>query len=206
MDMIFLYKGLILGFSVAAPIGPIGILCINRTINKGYKSGIVIGLGAATADVFYGLMAGLGLTLISNFLLEQKLWFKVIGLVFLVYLGIKTIIIKKKETKINNTFGNGLFKDYLTSLFFMVTNPMTILFFLAVFTGLGLSNSNNDKYLLLLGIFVGSIIWWLLLSGLTHKMKSRISNLMLRRIDILSGIIILLFAVIILFNLIKDLI
>jgi len=92
MDLTFLYKGLILEFSVVAPVGPIRVLCINRTINTNYISE----LGTATADLIYGLIAGLGLTIISNFLIEQKLWLQIIGLFFLICLGIKTLI-KKKE-------------------------------------------------------------------------------------------------------------
>ena len=133
MSLIFLYKGLILGFSVAAPVGPIGVLCINRTINKSYVSGLVTGLGAATADLIYGLIAGLGLTIISNFLIDQKLWIQTIGLIFLFYLGIKTLMKKKTEIEFNKTIDTRLFKDYLTTFILTITNPATILFFLAVF-------------------------------------------------------------------------
>lgn len=82
MDLTFLYTGLILGFSVAAPVGPIGILCINKTIKKGYISGLITGLGATTADLIYGLIAGLGLTIVSGFLLNYKFWMQGIGLIF----------------------------------------------------------------------------------------------------------------------------
>ena len=91
MDINFLIRGLIIGFSVAAPVGPIGILCINRTIKKGCISGLTTGLGAASADLIYGLIAGFGLVFISNFLLNQKLLIQSLGLVFLFYLGFKII-------------------------------------------------------------------------------------------------------------------
>lgn len=209
MSLIFLYKGLILGFSVAAPVGPIGVLCINRTINKSYVSGLVTGLGAATADLIYGLIAGLGLTIISNFLIDQKLWIQTIGLIFLFYLGIKTLMKKKTEIEFNKTIDTRLFKDYLTTFILTITNPATILFFLAVFAGLGLSNSENEKFatiLLVIGVFFGSGMWWLFLSGLTYKLKSRMSNQILKRIDLLSGFLILLLGLFILYDLIKELI
>jgi len=206
MNLIFLYKGLILGFSVAAPVGPIGILCINRTINKNYVSGLITGLGAATADLIYGLIAGFGLTIISDFLISHKLWIQIIGLAFLFYLGVKTLVKKKNEIKFDKSLHKGLFKDYLSTFILTITNPMTILFFIAVFAGLGLANTSNDKIsaiLLVLGMFFGSAIWWLILSGLSYNLKKRISKKILLRIDFLSGITIIIFGIYILIELMK---
>ena len=207
MSLEFLYKGLLLGFSVAAPVGPIGVLCINRTINKNFAAGFVSGLGAATADLFYGLIAGLGLTVISTFLIDQKLWIQIIGLLFLIYIGIKTIIKKDNDIEFKQANDKGLLKDYFSTLILTITNPITILFFIAVFAGLGLSNSMNGFYSiiqLVLGVFVGSCVWWLFLSGLTDRLKTRISKKILKKIDLLSGILILLFGLLILINLIKE--
>lgn len=207
MSLEFLYKGLILGFSVAAPVGPIGVLCINRTINKNFAAGFFSGLGAATADLIYGLIAGLGLTAISTFLIDQKMWIQLIGLVFLIYLGIKTIIKKDNDIEFKSVVDKGLLKDYFSTLILTITNPITILFFIAVFAGLGLSNTINGFYSvmqLILGVFIGSCIWWLFLSGLTDKLKTRISKHILKRIDLVSGILILFFGLLILINLIKE--
>jgi threonine/homoserine/homoserine lactone efflux protein len=207
MFLEFFYKGLILGFSVAAPVGPIGILCINRTINKNFVAGLVSGLGAATADLIYGLIAALGLTAISTFLIDQKMWIQLIGLIFLFYIGIRTIMKKENEIEFNSDANKGLFKDYLTTLFLTITNPMTILFFLALFAGLGLSktvNGFNSVIQLTLGVFIGSGLWWFFLSGLTNKLKKRINIRFLRKIDLASGIILLFFGLIILIDLIKD--
>ncbi|HOV10291.1 MAG TPA: LysE family transporter [Bacteroidales bacterium] len=207
MILEFLYKGLILGFSVAAPVGPIGILCINRTINKNFIAGFVSGLGAATADLIYGLIAGSGLTAISTFLINQKMWIQLIGLAFLFYIGIKTIMKKGREIEFNPDADRGLLKDYLTTLFLTITNPMTILFFIAVFAGLGLSKTVNgfDSVIqLTTGVFVGSCIWWLFLSGLTNKLKTKINKTILRKIDLVSGIMILFFGLLILIDLTKD--
>ncbi len=206
MELTFLFKGLILGFSVAAPVGPIGVLCINRTIDKSYFSGLVSGLGAATADLIYGLIAGFGLTIISNFLIAQKLWMQIFGLLFLFYVGIKTLF-QKPQFKLNKVGNVGLIKDYITTFLLTITNPMTVLFFLAVFAGLGLSNAENIKLapiLLVTGVFVGSGIWWLFLSSLTYKLKNKIGNGIIKRINLISGITILMFAIMILYDLIKD--
>lgn len=203
----FLYKGLILGFSVAAPVGPIGILCINRTINKNFTAGFVCGLGAATADLVYGLIAGLGLTAISSFLIDRKLWIQVIGLGFLIYIGIKIIMKREKEIQFNSIADKGLLKDYLSTLVLTIANPMTILFFIAVFAGLGLAETINGFYSaiqLVLGVFIGSSIWWIFLSGLTNKLKMKINKKILRKIDLVSGISILFFGLLILIDLIKE--
>ena len=207
MSLEFLYKGLLLGFSVAAPVGPIGVLCINRTINKNFAAGFVSGLGAATADLIYGLIAGLGLTAVSTFLIDQKIWIQLIGLVFLIYLGIKTIIKKDNDIEFKSEVDKGLLKDYFSTLILTITNPITILFFIAVFSGLGLSNTINGFHSvmqLILGVFIGSCIWWLFLSGLTDKLKTRISKHILKWIDLVSGILILFFGLLILINLIKE--
>jgi threonine/homoserine/homoserine lactone efflux protein len=203
----FLYKGLILGFSVAAPVGPIGILCINRTINKNFAAGFASGLGAATADLIYGLIAGLGLTAISDFLINQKFWIQAIGLVFLVYIAIKTLMKKEKDIEFNSLADKGLLKDYLSTLLLTITNPMTILFFIAVFASLGLSKTINGFYpviQLLLGVFIGSGIWWMFLCVLTNKLKKTINKKVLRKIDLISGILILFFGLLILIDLIED--
>jgi len=207
MSLEFLYKGLLLGFSVAAPVGPIGVLCINRTINKNFAAGFVSGLGAATADLIYGLIAGLGLTAISTFLIDQKMWIQLIGLVFLIYLGIKTIIKKDSDIEFKSIVDKGLLKDYFSTLILTITNPITILFFIAVFAGLGLSNTINGFHSvmqLILGVFIGSCVWWLFLSGLTDKLKTRISKHILKRIDLISGILILFFGLLILIDLTKE--
>jgi len=207
MNLEFLYKGLILGFSVAAPVGPIGVLCINRTINKNFAAGFVSGLGAATADLIYGLIAGLGLAAISTFLIDQKMWIQFIGLVFLIYLGIKTIIKKDNDIEFKSVVDKGLLKDYFSTLILTITNPMTVLFFITVYAGLGLSNTINEFHSvmqLIFGIFLGSCIWWLFLSGLSNKLKTRISKKILKRIDLVSGILILFFGISILINMIKE--
>ncbi|MBM5805898.1 MAG: LysE family translocator, partial [Candidatus Verstraetearchaeota archaeon] len=140
MDVSFLLRGLLIGFAIAAPVGPIGILCIQRTLAKGRIYGFASGLGAATADAIYGAVAGFGLTFISDVLINQQLWLRLLGGAFLLYLGTRTILSKpSKETP--QTANKGLAADYTSTFLLTLTNPMTILSFIAVFAGLGLGSA-----------------------------------------------------------------
>ncbi|MBS1966520.1 MAG: LysE family transporter, partial [Chloroflexi bacterium SZAS-1] len=166
MDATLLLKGLLIGFSIAAPVGPIGALCIRRTLANGRAAGLVSGLGAATADAMYGCIAGFGLTFISSLLMSQQLWLKLIGGAFLCYLGIRTLL-ARPAAQAANASGVGLFGAYASTFFLTLTNPTTILSFLAVFAGLGLASAAGNygaAALLVLGVFIGSALWWLLLS------------------------------------------
>lgn len=186
-------KGLIIGFSIAAPVGPIGILCIRRTIEHGRFVGFVSGLGAATADGLYGLVAGLGLTVVTNLLIGQQWWLQFIGGAFLCYLGVK-IFFSRPSDNSAKAKGNKPFTAYASTFFLTITNPVTILSFIAIFSGLGLSNnySNNFGLILVLGVFLGSALWWLLLSYIAGIVANR-SNFSLRFVNRLSGLTLLLF-------------
>src|SRR5690348_5648959 len=142
MSLDFFLKGLILGFSIAAPVGPIGVLCIRKTLQFGRFSGLFSGLGAAAADAIYAVIAGFGLTFVSNFLLAGQYWFQLIGGVFLLYLGWKTFVAKPEEQS-NHLSHSNLLHDFASTFFLTLTNPMTILSFLAVFAGLGLSRTQG---------------------------------------------------------------
>lgn len=156
MDIIFLLKGLLIGFTVAAPVGPIGILCINRTLSKGRLTGFVSGLGAASADAIYGCIAAFGLTFITSFLISQKLWLQLIGGLFLCYLGIQTYR-SRPAGHAASARGGGLLKSYTSVFFLTVTNPMTILFFIGIFSGIGLGKSSFDMVSALLMVTVCSL-------------------------------------------------
>ena len=127
-------KGIILGFSIAAPVGPIGILCIRKTLQFGRFSGLFSGLGAAVADTIFAVIAAFGLTLISDALLAGQFWLRLVGGAFLLYLGWKTFFTKvlDKSQKISHT---NLLHDFISTFFLTITNPMTILAFIAIFAG-----------------------------------------------------------------------
>src|SRR5215210_5808764 len=175
MDASLLLKGLLIGFSIAAPVGPIGVLCIRRTLAQGRAAGLVSGLGAASADAVYGCIAGFGLTFISGLLISQQIWLKLIGGAFLCYLGIRTLLAQPAEHAAV-AGGMGLAGAYTSTFLLTLTNPTTILSFVAVFAGLGLASMGGDyaaAALLVLGVFVGSALWWLLLSGGVGLFRAR---------------------------------
>ena len=193
MDIQFLGKGILIGFSIAAPVGPIGILCIRRTLAQGRMSGLATGLGAATADAFYGTVAGFGLTLISRFLVSQSTWLRLLGGGFLCYLGVVTFLSKPSDTVVAEA-RRGMFGSYVSALGLTLTNPMTILSFAAVFAGLGLADLPG-RYLasacLVLGTFLGSALWWLLLTQGISLLHTRVKKVSLDWINRVSGIILL---------------
>jgi threonine/homoserine/homoserine lactone efflux protein len=190
----FLLKGVIIGFSIAAPVGPIGVLCIRRSLAQGREMGLVTGMGAATADAAYGYAAAFGLTAISLFLVGQRLWLGLLGGVFLCYLGIRTFISRPSE-RYSETSANGLLSAYVSTLFLTLTNPMTILSFMAVFAGMGLGRSPDyfSASAMVAGVFVGSALWWLLLSSGVALFQSRVTPNWMRAVNRVSGGIILAF-------------
>jgi len=195
MDISFLFRGIVIGFSIAAPVGPIGVLCIRRTLADGRAAGLVSGLGAATADAMYGCVAGFGLTFVSSFLVGQQTWLRLIGGAFLCYLGIRTFLAAPAD-KVASAKGNGIVGAYASTLFLTLTNPLTILAFAAVFAGLGLANTSGNYFsaaILVLGVFVGSALWWLLLSGGVSLFRDRFKARELRWVNRISGAIITIF-------------
>src|SRR5690606_3670811 len=198
----YLIKGLIIGFSIAAPVGPIGVLTIKRTLTEGRISGFVTGMGAAMADTVYGIIAGFGLTAISSFLLTQEIWIKLIGGLFLLFLGVKSFVTKPASTAAN-VDSKGLFNNFISTFFLTITNPTTILSFLAIFAGLGLGTTKTDyssSMTLVLGIFIGSALWWLILSSIVSFFQSKITPDRLIWINRLSGLIIISFGLFALYS------
>jgi threonine/homoserine/homoserine lactone efflux protein len=197
MDTSFLFKGLLIGFSIAAPVGPIGVLCIRRTLAQGRLTGLLSGLGAATADALYGCVAGFGLTFVSTFLLDQQLWFKLVGSLFLLYLGLKTFL-ARPVGEAAPAQSKDFLGAYLSTFVLTLTNPATILSFMAVFAGLGLASAGSDysaAAILVLGVFIGSALWWFLLSGGVGLFRAVFDARRLRWVNYLSGIIITGFGV-----------
>jgi threonine/homoserine/homoserine lactone efflux protein len=197
MDFGLFLRGLIIGFSIAAPVGPIGILCIRRTLAEGRTSGFLSGLGAATADALYGCVAGFGLTIISGFLVDQRLWIQLIGGFFLLALGIKTLR-TAPSGQAAAASGKGLAASYVSTFFLTITNPMTILSFAGIFAALGIADTGGDlsaAALLVSGVFFGSAAWWLILSGGVGLMRERLTTRMLRWTNRFSGIILVAFGV-----------
>ena len=195
--MLFLIKGIILGFSIAAPVGPIGVLCIRRTLANGMIIGFISGLGAATADAIYGSIATLGISVVSTFLLDHQFYLRLIGGMFLLYLGYTTYKSIPAEVAANAS-GEGIAGAYASTLFLTISNPMTIMSFAAVFAGVGggiTDDSYMSSFFLVIGVFIGSIFWWLLLSGIVNVLHHRFDQKHLKWINQLSGLIIAGFGV-----------
>ena len=192
MDITFFIKGLVIGFSIAAPVGPIGLLCIRRTLAKGRASGLFSGLGAATADAIYGCIAGFGLTFISSFLIRQQVWLALLGGGFLCYLGLKTMWAKPAQ-QAALAKGDGLVAAYASTFFLTLTNPITIISFAAIFSGLGLASASGNYLsagVLVWGVFVGSALWWFILSGGVGIFREKLNLQGWRWVNIISGAII----------------
>ena len=190
-------KGLVIGFAIAAPVGPIGILCIQRSLRDGFKVGLMTGMGAALADGAYGLVAGFGLTAVSSLLVAHQFWIQLIGGLFLLYLGVKLLLTPPRERSGAGKSDRSPWHACITTFFLTLTNPMTILSFVAIFAGLGLGSTNTDythAVFLVAGIILGSAIWWLFLSGgVALILHHRITSKTMRTINWLSGIIMLAF-------------
>jgi len=188
-------RGLVIGFSIAAPVGPIGVLCIRRTLADGRLVGFSCGLGAASADAAYGCVAAFGLTSLSGFLVDHQLWLRLVGGVFLMYLGMKAFLLRSDEREAAAASGSsrGLAGAYASTLVLTITNPTTILSFAAIFAGLGLVETSGgyaSAGALVVGVFLGSALWWFLLSGGVSLLRWKISGGALRWVNKVSGIII----------------
>lgn len=196
-------KALSLGFLMAAPVGPIAILCIRRTLAHGFLAGLVSGFGAATADAFYCLIAALGLTFVSTFLIEQQFYVTLLGTCFLVYLGIKTYRTPPAQTAAH-IHGRGWFGAYFSTLALTLSNPMTLFAFTALFASFGiaeLESNVTNTLLIVTGVFLGSSLWWFILTNLVSLFRSKINAYTLGMINKVSGIIIVVFALVILISL-----
>ncbi|MBW2408646.1 MAG: LysE family transporter [Deltaproteobacteria bacterium] len=196
MDISFFVRGIIIGFAIAAPVGPIGVLCIQRTLNRGASFGFVSGLGAATADACYGIIAAFSVATVFNFLSAQKVWFSLAGGLYLGYLGIKAFrTVPDSEIEAANNMGR--LSAYLSIFFLTLTNPMTIFAFAAVFAGFGFGNTDGNylnAVILVIGVFTGSALWWLTLSGITGLIRRKFSPTHLVWVNRISGGVILGFA------------
>jgi threonine/homoserine/homoserine lactone efflux protein len=203
----FALRGLGLGLAIAAPVGPIGVLCIRRTLTDGRLIGFFTGLGAATADSFYGALAAFGISAASSFLLGAQLWIHLFGAVFIAWIGVRAFLIKP-ATMTSTTTGEPtprrtrlaarLPLAWLTTFGLTLTNPTTIISFAAVFAGIGLVSAHAPipvASATVVGVFCGSALWWLVLSSGVGLFRSRLTSNGLRWINRLSGLVMLGFAV-----------
>lgn len=198
MDWYFLVLGIIIGLSIAAPIGPVGIICIRRTLAQGRLSGLVSGLGAATADGFYGIVAAFGLTIVSGFLTGHLVPLRMLGGTLLIYLGIRTVIAKPPGDP-GTPVTSDLVNDYWTTVLLTLANPLTIVSFAGIFAALGVGSPTGDPVssaMMVLGVITGSTLWWVLLVSGVAACRSRFTRRLMERVNQVSGTILILFGIV----------
>ena len=188
---------MILGFSLAAPVGPIGLLVINRTIRKGRLYGFISGLGATFADGIYGCIAGFGFSAITNFLMQHIDTIKPVGCLAMCLVGIKIFLSKTHFNQLKVKESKNLFAAFTSVFFLTLSNPITILFFVALFSGLGLhiGKSYFSIFIFISGVLLGSATWWIILSTVTGAVRHKISEKTISVINKVSGTALVVFAV-----------
>lgn len=189
-------RGVCIGFAIAAPVGPIGVLCIRRTLVEGRVAGLISGLGAASADAIYGVIAALGFTLLADFLTAQQVWLRTLGGLFLCYLGVRAFLAPPVALELSSPAKKGLLAAYVTTLFLTLTNPLTIFAFAAIYAGVtSASGQSANAFVLVLGVFSGSALWWTVLSGGVSLFRNRVTPTALVWINRISGAFIVGFGI-----------
>ncbi|WP_332898434.1 LysE family translocator [Haladaptatus sp. CMSO5] len=188
--------GAVFGVSIAAPVGPIGILCIQRTLTRGWRSGVVSGLGAASADAMYGAVVAFGVTAISSLLLAYASPLRLVGGLLLIGLGVQTLRAPPATEPAGESSGRGLVSDYTTTLALTLSNPVTILAFVAIVTGYSVAvGSAVEAGALVAGVFLGSVAWWLLLAALVSRISARVTTQWLHWVNRAAGVVLLGFGI-----------
>lgn len=187
-------KSFLIGLSIAAPVGPIGLLCVQRSLMGGWRTGFATGLGAATADGIYGLICALGVSVLVASLAEARPWLSLLGGIYLCYLGYKTAFSAPSSGNATARM-TSVVRSYTSTFLLTMSNPMTILSFIAIFAALGAgikpAASHGVVTLVVSGVFIGSATWWLALSGSVSLIRQRISENLMTFINYVSGAIVL---------------
>ncbi|KPQ20672.1 Threonine/homoserine/homoserine lactone efflux protein [Halomonas sp. HL-93] len=196
--MHYLTQSIAIGFMIAAPVGPIGLLCMQRTLADGWKLGFITGLGAASADLLYGILGALGFAAIISLLSTSLLWLSIAGGVILIYLGVSAAKNKTNHSAKNKNPHSPL-KAYLTTFFLTLSNPMTIFAFIAIFSAI-VPNGNSPTdiglvklSIICLGVFLGSMAWWVFLTSAVYFLAAKINESKIKTVSCLAGVSIALF-------------
>jgi threonine/homoserine/homoserine lactone efflux protein len=190
----FLLKGALVGIVIAVPVGPVGVLCVRRTIMHGRLAGFLSGLGAATADAVFGIIAAGGLTVVSDWLLDYQNWLRFLGGGYLIFIGISALRASPDERDTERE-PEGLLADFASTFALTITNPITILAFLAIFASIGLTGEQatiSTAGILVAGVWGGSLLWWAGLAFGTGLMRMSLDRKHLVWINRGSGSILVL--------------
>jgi threonine/homoserine/homoserine lactone efflux protein len=193
MEPVFFLKGLIIGFAMAVPIGPIGVMCIRKTLAEGHSRGLIIGVGGATADSLLASIAAFGLTYISDVIASEHIWFRLVGGGLLLFLGIRAFRAKRKAPMIPRD-NKGVLRSYGTAFLLALTNPVTIFAFVAVFAAFGLGHRLIllSASILVIGVFAGSCLWFLTLGFIATLFREKLNSDGMRWVNRIAGVLIIL--------------
>jgi threonine/homoserine/homoserine lactone efflux protein len=174
----FLIKGIIVGLMIAAPVGPVNILCMHRTIEAGWKSGVTSGLGAAAADMLYGGIAGFSIAFVVQFLVREQTWIRFFGGILLVGIGISYFFKRPRPLNAPKRDRRSAYSDMRSTFLLTLTNPTTVLSFLALLAALGMGDQRQWRMTVFLvaGIFCGSMTWWIALSSIVNLFRDRFND------------------------------
>ncbi|HNV96226.1 MAG TPA: LysE family transporter [Bacteroidales bacterium] len=197
MDLLLLIKGIIIGLSASIPLGPVGLVCIQKTLNSKTRNGVIAGAGAAMADTFFAVVAAFGISAVHNFIETQQLFLRLAGGIILLFLGLKffltnpAIQIRKQRNKTNN-----LWADFVSVFLLTLSNPITVVVFGAVFAGFGIipkESSWFDMIMLVSGVFSGAMLWWISLVYIINMFRKKFRLRRLWWMNKIMGVVITLF-------------
>ncbi|MDD2195762.1 MAG: LysE family transporter [Bacteroidales bacterium] len=191
MFVSLLIKGIIVGLLASIPLGPIGVICIQRTINKGRLSGFLSGLGAATADTIFAAIAGFSLTFVISYIEEKQILFQALGGIIVFLLGIKIFLTNPvRQLRRHKRKKNNLVEDYFSVLAVTITNPLAIFLFIALFALLDVVTDNTSwthSLVTTSGVFIGAVLWWYILTTLVNIFRTKFRLKQLWWINKVSG-------------------
>jgi threonine/homoserine/homoserine lactone efflux protein len=199
MNFKLLWEGFMIGIAVSVPLGPLGMLCIKRTVNKNWKSGFLSGLGIAASDALYAIIAGFSLTIIINFISSYEIYFKILGASMVILFGLYIFLSNPaKEIQKFKQKGTSYVQDFLTAFFLTASNPLSVFVFIAIFTSYSLVLQLSQLFEALLvvgGIFGGGAFWWFSLTGLAYLFKHKLTINTLWWANKIIGLSVMLIAV-----------
>lgn len=197
MNLLYLLDGIIVGFSASVPLGPIGVLCIQRTLNRGRLAGFVSGLGAAFSDTIYAIVAGFSLSFVLDVIEAQMFWLQLAGAGILIAMGVKIFLtnpaVQLRRQKNKNT---SLIQDFVSTFIITITNPLAIFLFIAAFSVVGGEKQFDMQLLLVSGVFIGAASWWLTLTSLVGLFRKKINLRRLYWINKIAGSTIVILVVV----------
>jgi threonine/homoserine/homoserine lactone efflux protein len=190
--------GIIIGFAIAAPVGPVGVLCAQRTITRGPVAGLVSGLGAAIADSIFGMIAAFGLSIVAEWIFEHQIWVRLVGGIFLLVLGVRILRKRPPHPAASAPVNDDAVKHFVSTFVLTITNPITILSLAGIFAAFGVVEriaTLAQGWILVAGVLVGSSLWWLLIALVAGLFRRWISHEGMRYVSMTSAGIMLAFGI-----------